>query len=267
MVRQVWPYQEFVPTRHLRVSGVDDGDDGGGGITDTGVGPCRRVVRQTTETPRARPRLPHIGGAWINRGVLVGRSADLRCSPASRPTLPRRRRCHPLTAFAATPTRLWAPLRPLLRHFLTQPGLCLFSYPPAGALSLPWHRRYPPTCSLSLAAPVVRAVGWWWRVALRQGPCCPLGMDGVAAMANRGCAWGGCISPARAAVSVEHRWAAAGGCGPGADSSPLAWMAVVCGGERVGTGMAATCVVQPIDLIKTRMQLASAGPAGVKPYV
>lgn len=31
------------------------------------------------------------------------------------------------------------------------------------------------------------------------------------------------------------------------------------------SGMAATCVVQPIDLIKTRMQLASAGPAGVKP--
>eukprot|EP00170_Pyropia_yezoensis_P006957 contig_28400_g6979 len=29
--------------------------------------------------------------------------------------------------------------------------------------------------------------------------------------------------------------------------------------------MAATCVVQPIDLIKTRMQLASAGPTGVKP--
>lgn len=30
-------------------------------------------------------------------------------------------------------------------------------------------------------------------------------------------------------------------------------------------GMAATCVVQPIDLIKTRMQLATAGPDGIKP--
>lgn len=31
--------------------------------------------------------------------------------------------------------------------------------------------------------------------------------------------------------------------------------------EMVRSGMAATCVVQPIDLIKTRMQLASSGTA------
>lgn len=32
--------------------------------------------------------------------------------------------------------------------------------------------------------------------------------------------------------------------------------------------MAATCVVQPIDLVKTRMQLATAAGAGLaKPYV
>lgn len=38
--------------------------------------------------------------------------------------------------------------------------------------------------------------------------------------------------------------------------------------QHIGIGMAATCVVQPVDLIKTRMQLATTGGQNVaKPYV